>query len=165
MKIWIAQSVLTRPLIAGLSNLKGAELVPAPGPDVFVITETARFAAFPDHRFHPEAGIVVRDNGVIMFHSAVRADELDEPVIWVRTETATAELVARATLQPYFGFHPTRWVSEGTGDEAGVVTDELAALAPSEAGFREDLTRAWFVLTGLPLVTHLLAISNRCRRR
>lgn len=160
MKIWITRSVLTRPLVVGLANLPGAQQIEQPATDAFLITETARFAAWPDHRMHAEAGIAVQDRGVIAFLSAVRADELEDPAIWVRTESATAELVARATLQPYFGFRPSRWVAEGTGEETGVVVDELAALQPIESGFRENLTRAWFVLTGLPLVTHLLAVPT-----
>lgn len=161
MKIWIHDAVLTRPLAAGLPNLAGAELIVNPAPDAYAVIETARFAAFPDYRMHLTAGITVQNQGTIAFTSPVRADELEDPAIWIRTKTATAELVARATLKPFFGFTPSRWVAETTGGEAGVVLDEEAALMPIESGFREDLTRAWFVLTGLSLVTHLLAVPAK----
>lgn len=160
MKIWIAESVFTRPLVAGIAHLSGAELADEPNDSTYIVTESARFAAWPKHKMHLEAGIAMQDRGVIAFASSVRADELEDPAIWVRTSSATAELVARATLKDYFGFTPSRWVAQGTGEEAGVVIDDVAALMPLESGFREDLTRAWFVLTGLPLVTHLLAVPG-----
>jgi len=41
-----------------------------------------------------------------------------------------------------------------------LVVDGPAGLAPTESTFREDVVRAWFVLTGLPFVTHVLAVPD-----
>jgi len=41
-----------------------------------------------------------------------------------------------------------------------VVVEGAAALRPVEGGFTEDLTRAWFILTGGPVVSHLLVIPR-----
>jgi hypothetical protein len=155
----IADSILTAYLRAGLDQLPGVRLTD--GRDGFVVVETARIGSLPEHAIHPDVGIVVRDRGVVTLQSAVRPDELDRPAIWLRVSGPTPELLARATVGQYFGFRVREWIGEDRASEAEVVVvDEAAALAPPEAGFREDLTRAWFVLTGLPFVTHLLAVPN-----
>jgi predicted solute-binding protein len=155
----IPESILTAYLRAGIANLPGVALTE--DQSGFVIVETARIASLPDHTIHPDIGIVVRNRGVVALQSAVRPDELDEPAIWIRTAGPTAELLARATVAQYFGFQPRAWVdeSEAAGAEA-VIVDEAAAIGPIESGFREDLTRAWFVLTGLPFVSYLLAVPS-----
>jgi hypothetical protein len=155
----VADSILTAYLRAGIDQMPDVRLTD--GRDGFVVVETARIGSLPGHAIHPDVGIVVRDRGVVALQSAVRPDELDRPAVWLRVSGPTPELLARATVGQYFGFRVRDWVGEEWAGEAeAVVVDEAAALAPLEAGFREDLTRAWFVLTGLPFVTHLLAVPN-----
>jgi predicted solute-binding protein len=159
ISVSVPDSILTAYLRAGIAALPGAELIEERSG--FVIVETARIASLPDHSIHPDVGIVVRDCGVVAVQSAVRPDELDQPTIWVRTSGPTAELLARATVAQYFGFRPRAWVDEsGAAGAEAVIVDEAAAIGPVESGFRADLTRAWFVLTGLPFVSHLLAVPN-----
>jgi hypothetical protein len=155
----IAESILTAHLRAGIEQLPGARLTDSR--DGYVVIESARIGALPNHAIHPDVGIVVRDRGVVALQSAVRPDELDRPAVWLRVSGPTPELLARATVGQYFGFRVREWVGEDRAGEAeAVVVDEAAALVPLESGFRDDLTRAWFVLTGLPFVTHLLAVPN-----
>jgi predicted solute-binding protein len=159
ISISIPESILTAYLRAGIANLPGGALTG--NRSGFVIVETARIASLPDHAIHPDVGIVLRDRGVVALQSAVRPDELEQPTIWIRTSGPTAELLARATVAQYFGFRPRVWVDEsGAADADVVIVDEAAAIGPIESGYREDLTRAWFVLTGLPFVSHLLAVPN-----
>jgi hypothetical protein len=149
----ISPSILTRYLADGVANL-------APDQDVdgFGVIETGRIGAYPEHKIHPDAGISVRDHGVVALQSAVRPDELSAPAIWVRTTGPTGELLARATVPAFFGLRPRAWVDEPEGDPELVIYDEAAAIAPLANGYRTDLSRAWFVLTGLPFVTHVLAV-------
>lgn len=157
-QISIAESILTRNLLAGVGNLPGAEL--GTGSDGFVVVETAHLASLPNHRIHPDVGICLRDRGVVVLQSAVRPDELQKPLVWIRTSGPTAELLARASIGQYFGFQPRGWVDSADANAEAVVCDEAAALVPLESGFREDLTRAWFVLTGFRFVSHLLAVPQ-----
>ena len=112
----------------------------------------------PDHSIHPDVGISMRDRGVVALMSPVRADELERPTIRVWTSGPTAELLARATVAQYFGFRPERWVDSADSNAEAVIVDEAAAIGSLESGHREDLVRAWFVLSGLPFVSHVLAI-------
>ena len=102
----------------------------------------------------------MRDRGVVALQSAIRPDELEQPAIWIRTSGPTAELLARATIAQYQlpAARLVRIKHSGAADAEVVIIDEAAG--PIEAGFREDLTRAWFVLTGLPFVSHLLAVPS-----
>jgi len=157
--VTVPDSILTSYLRAGMANLPGAGLTE--DRSGFLVVESARIASLPDHAIHPEVGIAVRDRGVVAMQSAVRPDELERPAIWIRTTGPTAELLSRATVAQYFGFRPRAWVDESGADDAEVViVDEATAIGPLESGFREDLTRAWFVLTGLPFVSHLLAVPD-----
>ena len=72
--------------------------------------------------------------------------------------SGTAELLARATIWPFYGIKASAWTTEADGSSAITIVDGIAALEPVEAGFTEDLVRAWFILTEQPVVTHLLAI-------
>ena len=160
--IRIADSILAAYLSASADALADAGVRRATESDAvdFAVIETGLIGAYPNHAIHPGVGIVARDRGVIMLQSPVRADELNAPTIWLRSSSRTTELVARTTAGPFFGFRPKAWVADGSGEADAVVTDEAAALVPLEMGFREDLTRAWFIITGLPLVTHVLAIPQ-----
>ena len=154
----IADSILTRYLRAGAGKLPGLRL--GDGAEGFAVIETARLASLPEHTIHPDVGISLRDRGVVVLQSAVRPDELQQPIVRVRTSGPTAELLARATIAEFFGFRPRAWVDSVDSDAEAVVCDEAAALVPLESGFREDLTRAWFVLTGLRFVSHVLAVPR-----
>jgi hypothetical protein len=154
----IVESILTQYLLSGVENLPDAEF--ASNDHGFAVIETARLASLPDHTIHSDVGISVRDRGVVTLQAAVRLDELQQPLVWVRTSGPTAELLARATVGQFFGFRPRGWVDDANANAEAVVCDESAALAPLEAGFREDLTRAWFVLTGFRFVSHVLAVPR-----
>jgi hypothetical protein len=153
----VSESILTGYLHAGIGHLTVPGSTGA-SPRFFVI-ETARIAAMPEYSVHPDVGISMRDRGVVAMMSPVRPDELDRPTIRVWTSGPTAELLARATVAQYFGFRPERWVDSADNAAEAVIVDEVAAIGPLESGHREDLVRAWFVLTGLPFVSHVLAVG------
>ena len=68
--------------------------------------------------------------------------------------------MARATLKPFYGIEVTGWVRDAEAPEAAraeaVIVEGTEALREPEAGFSEDLCRAWFILSGQPLVSHVL---------
>jgi hypothetical protein len=89
--------------------------------------------------------------------SPLRPDEIEEASILLYNVSGTAELLARATIWPFYGIKATAWSTEADGTAAITIVDGIDALEPAEAGFSEDLVRAWFILTEQPVVTHLLA--------
>jgi predicted solute-binding protein len=78
--------------------------------------------------------------------------------------TSTAELLARATLHAFYGITPTEFTTEDNSEAQVVVVEGAEALRPPEAGYAEDLVRAWFVLTGLSYVSHLLIAPSHLDR-
>ena len=157
---FVAEAILTRPIRAAIEQ-NGPELVRLSSrfdPVGYALIETGHIPDIGTHLVHQQFGIGLRDRGTIQFLAPVRGDELDAPVICLRTESVTTELLARATVAPYFGFSVAGWVGPDADRYDGLIVDELAGLAPPESGYREDLVRAWFVLTGMPLVQHVLAV-------
>lgn len=74
-----------------------------------------------------------------------------------------AEALARGTLRKFYGLNPVAWFRDGRPDDPDLPVVEVreggeALHLLDEPGDRTvvDLGRAWFILTGLPPVTHLL---------
>lgn len=119
-------------------------------PEISLLTET--------HVVDPSFGITVAESGAIALRTPIRPDEIEEASLLLYDISSTAELLARATIWPYYGIKASAWSREADGTSAITVVDGLTALEPVEAGFSEDLVRAWYILTEQAVVTHLLAI-------
>lgn len=112
----------------------------------------------PSHRVVPDVAVVAGTTGTIRMRVPVRPDEIERSAVYLRETTRTAELLARALLQPFYGIVPAGWTREPAADAQVVVLDGIAALEPPEAGFVEDLSRAWLILTDTPVVSHVLVV-------
>jgi predicted solute-binding protein len=119
-----------------------------PAAEVALLQET--------HQVVPDVAVVANGEGPITMRVPVRPDEIEETAVRLYHASGTAELLARATLQPYYGIRPEEWTAEDSTAAQVVVVEGAEALRDPEAGFAEDLVRAWFILTGQPVVTHLL---------
>ncbi len=119
-------------------------------PEVGLLAET--------HMVDPVFGVFTAESGAIAMRTPVRPDEVEEASVLLYDIGATAEVLARATIWPFYGIRSSAWTTEPDGSSAVTIVDGLAALEPAEAGFSEDLVRAWYILTEQPVVTHLLAV-------
>lgn len=111
---------------------------------------------------------VVHDGiGMISMWTPVRADEIDEAIIYLRGVSASGETLVRALMKPFFGIEATelRHVEEPPEDARVVVSEGAAALEGSQDGFREDLARSWFIMTGKPYVSHVTVVGVRALAR
>jgi hypothetical protein len=108
--------------------------------------------------------VVADGNGAIAMRTPVRPDEVEATPVRLLETSGIAELLARATLKPFYGIEPTGWVRDGDSPEAAraeaVVVEGAEALREPEAGFSEDLSRAWFILTAQPVVSHILLVPR-----
>jgi hypothetical protein len=129
------------------------------GPGDFALISTAELALLAEtHRAHPGFGVWMSEAGAIVMRAPVRPDEIETASILLYHISGTAELLARATIWPYYGIKASAWTTEADGSSAITIVDGIDALEPVEAGFREDLVRAWYIMTEQPVVTHLLAM-------
>ncbi len=117
-------------------------------PDVGLLIET--------HVVDPEFGISTVESGAMAMRTPVRPDEIEQASILLYDIGSTTELLARATLWPFYGIEAAAWLRQPDGSSSVTIVDGLVALEPVEAGFSEDLVRAWYILTEQPVVTHLL---------
>ena len=166
MRLIIPDTVLTTYLAAAAERPSTSALlapsVGTPDPltdaDAVVLVPPGDLGAWGDsHRLVPSAGVATTGRVGIALGTPVRADMIDEPVVWLRDVSTTARLLVRATFERYYGTPVRGWTTTGEGAQA-VVVEGVEALQPPEAGFRDDLGRAWFILNGVPIVTHLLLV-------
>lgn len=135
-------------------NLTASDLTPE---DVALVPAGEATDLAGTHRLVPDVAVVYGNAGAVAMRAPVRPDEIDETPIRLYHTSRTAELLIRALLRPFFGITASEFVTDESDTEAQIVVIEgAAALSSPEAGFQEDLARAWFILTGLPLVSHVL---------
>jgi predicted solute-binding protein len=117
-----------------------------------------------------------------------RLDEVEDPIVDLGEISRTAECLARATLLKFYGITAAAWVRDGqesaglrieespgeetTSDNTPESATERLTVEIREGGEAlhlldepgdrvvSDLGRAWFILTGLPPVSHLLLAPN-----
>lgn len=92
----------------------------------------------------------------IAMRTPVRPDGIEQSPIRMIDTTPTAELLVRALLRPFFGITADGFIHDAddpiAADAQCVVVDGLLGLTEPELGHQEDLVKAWYVLTGTPVV-------------
>lgn len=125
-------------------------------------------AAQGTHRVVPDVAVVAEASGAVAMRTPVRPDDVERGPVRLWGTSGAGELLARATLRPFYGIEPTAWVRDDADEAAAraqaVIVEGAEALRPPETGFAEDLCRAWFILTGTPAVSHVLLAPNGADR-
>jgi hypothetical protein len=121
------------------------------------------------HFIDPSIAIVVEQVSPIAMRTPVRPDGVAETPIRLLGTGATAEVLLRALLRPYFGITASSFVTDdddpSAADAQVVVVDGILALMEPEAGFQEDLSKAWFVLTGAAVVHAVTVVGVEAEAR
>lgn len=131
------------------------------GPDDAALIPSAEIALLGEsHVVHPGVAVVADQHGLVSLRTPARPDEIDPTPVLLHDVSGSAELLARATVEPFYGIRPTGWTREADPDARAVIVEGPLALQAPEAGYAEDLVRAWFILTGQPFVSHLLAVPR-----
>lgn len=98
--------------------------------------------------------------GAVALWTPTRPDEVDDVQIDLDGVSRTAEAIARATVSRFFGMTLRGW-NRGVPEQQAVVREHQDAMMQIESGVLSDLVRAWFILSGLPIVTHALVVPNQ----
>lgn len=120
------------------------------------------------HLIEPRVAVVLDGTGPIAIRTPVRPDSVEDTSVRLLDAGPTAELATRALLKAYFGIVGTSFVSADSDEGADaqvVVVDGAEGLREPEAGHQEDLARAWFVLTGNALVSHVMVVGVELEAR
>lgn len=111
------------------------------------------------HDVISDIAVIADGAGAIAMRTPVRPDEIDATPVRLLDAGGAAELLARATLHAFYGIAATNLVRDENAPDAPlaqvVIVEGAEALREPEAGFSEDLSRAWFILTAQPVVTHV----------
>jgi predicted solute-binding protein len=127
------------------------------GPDSAALLPSAEIARLAEsHLVVPDVAVVFEGEGPIAMRTPARPDEIDLAEVALNGVSGTAEILARATLEPFYGIRATGYVQE-SADATVSLLEGIESLLPVEGGVQESLVRAWFIMTGQPVVSHLLA--------
>ena len=132
--------------------------------DAALIPSSELSALHITHDVVPDVAVIATGVGAVTMRTPERPDEIEATPVRLLETGGTAEVLARATVQPFYGITPTAWVREDSAPEAiraeVVIVEGAEALREPEAGFSEDLARAWFILTAQPVVSHILMVPR-----
>jgi predicted solute-binding protein len=144
-----------------VAHLSADEITPE---DAALIPSSELQSLQATHDVFPGVAVIADGVSAIAMRTPVRPDEIEATPIRLLDTGGSAVLLARATVQPFYGITPTAWVREGDAPDAAraevVIVEGAEALREPEAGFSEDLARAWFILTAQPVVSHVLLIPR-----
>jgi hypothetical protein len=130
----------------------------AVGAEVYALLPSPEFTLLAGtHQIVPDVAVIDGPASAIAMRTPVRPDEIESSAVVLYETSATAELLARALIWPFFGITATDWTVEPAADAQITIVEGAAALQEPEAGHSLDLGRSWFVMTGMPVVTHVLA--------
>jgi hypothetical protein len=130
--------------------------------DAVLAPSSALVTLHNTHLVIPGVAVVSDNVGLAAMRTPARPDEIEPTPVRLLASGVT-ELLARATLRSFYGITATSWI---LGDEPGaelaqvVIVGGAEALREPEGGFSEDLSRAWFILTAQPVVSHLLLVPR-----
>lgn len=130
-----------------------------PTPEATLLTRT--------HIIDRSVAVVHDGVGMLSMWTPVRPDEIDEAVVYLRDVGASGEVLTRSLLRPFFGIEAREMTrdQEPPEDARIVVTEGASALTDPSDGFREDLARTWYIMTGKPYVSHVAVIGVRALAR
>jgi predicted solute-binding protein len=135
--------------------------------DVALIPTAVATRLVETHVIDRSVAVIHEGIGMTSLWTPVRADEIEEDAVYLEGVGVASEVLARALLKPYFGIVSAGiTLVDASPEEARVIVREgAAALTAPEGGFREDLARTWFILTGMPFVSHVTVVGVRALAR
>jgi hypothetical protein len=167
MRLLIDDSLATSPLVEALRGefatldlepeiRRGLTAADVSGEDAALLPTGEYGAIAETHAIEPGLAVVFDQRGPVALRTPIRPDGVEQTPIRLIDAGSSAELLARATLDPFFGITPAGFFRNDAPDAEAVVVEGAQALTPPEAGFSEDLAKAWYVLTSEPYVSHIL---------
>jgi len=131
------------------------------GPEDAALVSSSEIALLSEtHVVVPTVAVISEQMGTISMRVPVRPDEVERTPVRLYDVSGTAELLARATVEPFYGIPTSYWTREESAEAQVVIVEGVDAVTTPEAGYSEDLVRAWFILTGEPVVSHLLVVPK-----
>ena len=164
----VTTALISYPLRAGwVEEAAGLDLVPGLratqlriGQDCALIDSMEATTIADRYAVITDVALVSRFTGAVALWTPKRPDEIDGVTVALDDVSLTAEALARATLRRHFGITATAWDRARSESEA-VIQEGTVVLQEVADGHREDLVRAWSILSGLPVPTHLLIVPRR----
>ena len=164
----LTTALIAEPIRQGwLDSAEGPELVPALTAEAVAQANEMALIGSVDaclladrYTIITDIGVASRHNGAVALRTAVRPDELNEVSVALDGVSRTAEAIARATVARFFGVSVSGWSRGSSSSEALVLENNDAFIEEPEPAVVNDLVRAWFIMSGLPVATHVVVVPN-----
>jgi predicted solute-binding protein len=153
------------PFVAGWTDAQGIDLVERVAPSrvegttLAVLDSVVALTLLQTHVIIRDIAIVVSRASFLTLETHARPDEIESATVSIGGVSPVGRAIATAILQPFYGINVTDWAEEpfAVDDAHATISEGPAALIPAEDEdhYQEDLGRAWFLMTDLPLPTHL----------
>jgi hypothetical protein len=164
----LTTALIAEPIRQGwLESADGLELVPALTAEAVAQADAMALLGSVDaclladrYTIITDVGVASRHNGAVALRTSVRPDELNEVSVALDGVSRTAEAIARATVARFFGITVGGYTRNLSSDEAVVYENHDAFIEEPEPAVVNDLVRAWFIMSGLPVATHVLVVPN-----
>lgn len=115
---------------------------------------------FDTHSVVSDVALVSTHRGPYVMRTTQRPDEVEHATVQLGESSQSAEALARATIHHFYGIDVVDWNRSSQASDVSVL-DGVDALAGKGEGFSEDLVRAWFILTSMPIPTHVLLAPTK----
>lgn len=157
-------------------------------PHALLLAPTAEYAALQEtHLLSSSMAVAGSHRGAVALTADRPFEQVEAPRVEFDHASRTSQCLVRATIWRFYGIRPALFVHDGVAtapppppgatrgevgeEEAGIVPGAqvmrvlegaaaLRALSDGTSGAVADLGRAWFILTGLPPVSHLLLVPR-----
>jgi predicted solute-binding protein len=119
------------------------------------LVDTITATRFLDsHSVIADIAMVSTHRGPFLMRTTQRPDEVEHATVQLGETCPTAEALARATIHHFYGIDVVDWNRSQQASDVTIL-DHTAAMQPDPDAWNEDLVRAWFILTSMPIPTHL----------
>jgi chorismate dehydratase len=156
---------LEKALLAGQLDI-------APVNPILYATHSASLSLLP----YPVRAFDLSADSIFLI-STKRPDQLEQARVAISPSSQTGEALLKIIASKYYGLSPKAFsvpteaaaleALQGDADScviSGEAAMRAAGWAKSKGYFVEDLTKAWWIMTGLPLPTYLMAVRKEWTR-
>ena len=132
--------------------------------DIALIPSAEVLRLQTSHEVVNDVAVIADAVGSVTMRTPVRPDDVEATRVRLFDASGTAELLARATLALVYGIEASGWLrgdNPAAAQAEVVIVEDAEALREPEAGFSEDLVRAWFDSDGAAVRQSCASCSSR----
>lgn len=126
----------------------------ADGDNCALVNSADALRSIDTHSVISDLALVSTHRGPFVMRTSSRPDEVDHATVQLGDVSPMGEALARATIHHFYGIDVVDWTRTQQASDVTILED-AEAMRATTGGYSEDLIRAWFILTSMPVPTHV----------